>query len=154
MNRAVAVGEFFFDVVRLARHAIVTPVHIEFDVAGVVAGLQQLVHAAFMTFFGGADEVVVLDIESFPRIGVERGNLVDEFTGRLACGVGILLHFEPVLVGSRQEVHVIATQTVPATDCVGDDRRVGVPEVGLCRHVIDRSRRRELWHHSNLRSTR
>ena len=154
VDRAVAVGELVLHVVGLASNAVVPAVHIELDVAGVVARLQQFLHAALVAVFGGANEVVVLHVESLPRVGVERRDLVDELARCLARGVGVLLHLEAVFVGARQQVHVVSAESVPATDRVGDDRGVRVPEVRLGRHVIDRCRRGELWHHSNLRSRR
>jgi len=72
---------------------------------------------------------------------------------RLARFVGVLLHLEPVLVGSGQKVYVVAAQAMPTAYRIGHDGRVRVPEVGLCGDVINRSGCRELWHLSNLRST-
>ena len=153
MNWAIAVDEFFFDVIGLARHAVVTAVNINFDVARVVTSLQQLEHATLVAIFGGANEVVVLHVELLPRVGIQRGDFVDKLAGRLAGGVGVLLYFEPMFVGAGQQMHVVTAQAVPATHGVGHDGGVGMAKVRLGRHIINRGRRRELWHHSNLRSS-
>ena len=43
-----------------------------------------------------------------------------------------------VLVGAGEEEHVLAALAHVAREHVGGDRRVGVPEVGLAVHVVDR----------------
>jgi hypothetical protein len=79
---------------------------------------------------GGADEVVVGDVQPLPRVGELGGDLVGERLRRLAGGVGGLLDLEAVLVGAGEELHVVAQQPVPARERVADDRRVRVPEWG------------------------
>ena len=59
VDGAVAVDQLGLGVVRLAGHAVEALVRAEVDVAGVVAGLQQLVHGPVVAGLGGADEVVV-----------------------------------------------------------------------------------------------
>ena len=45
-----------------------------------------------------------------------------------------------MLVGAGEEEDVVAEQAVPAGERVGDDRRVGVPDVGHVVDVVDRRR--------------
>ena len=143
VDGAVAVDEFFFDEVRLARHAVLSAVYVEFDVAGIEACLQQLLYAHAVAWLSGADEVVVGDVESLPRLFEQGGDLVGELLWRNALGVGRLLNLQAVLVGSREQMHVFAEQAVPAGNGVGDDRGVCVAEVWLGVDVIDGSRRAE-----------
>ena len=49
-----------------------------------------------------------------PRLLVQRGDRVGEVLRRQAGGLGGLLHLLAVLVGAREEVHVVAEQAVPA----------------------------------------
>ena len=66
MNGAVVAIEFIFSEVGLARYAIQTAVLVEFDIAGIEAGLQQLLHAHAMARLGGANEVIVRNVEPLP----------------------------------------------------------------------------------------
>ena len=134
----VAVDQLVVGVVLLAGHAVLALVHVELDVAGVVAPLQQLADAHLVALLGGADEVVVGDVQLLPRLLVQRGDRVDELLRRLAGGVGRVLHLLAVLVGAGEEVDLLAEQAVPPGEGVADDRRVRVTEVGARRHVVDR----------------
>ena len=102
VNRAVSTFELFVGVIRLARHAVAALVHVELDIASVVARLQQFSYAYFVTLFGGANEVVVPHVEALPCVGIQRGNFIDELVGCLAGGVCVLLHFQPVFIGAGQ----------------------------------------------------
>ena len=95
-------------VVLLAADAVLAAVHVELDVAGVVAALQQLDHGDLVARLGGADEVVVGDVEPLPGVGELRGDLVGELLRRLADGLGGLLDLEAVLVGAGEELDVVA----------------------------------------------
>ncbi len=129
--------ELVVGVVLLAGDAVLALVEIELDVAGVVAALQQFGDADLVTLLGGADEVVVGDVQLLPRLLIQRGDRVGEVLRRQAGGLGGLLHLLAVLVGAREEVHVVAEQAVPASDRVADDGGVGVAEVRLCGDVVD-----------------
>ena len=64
VDRAQAAGQqLVVGVVRLAAHAVLAAVVVELDVAGVVAALQQLGDRGVVARLGGADEVVVGDVE-------------------------------------------------------------------------------------------
>src|SRR4029453_18589623 len=55
-------------------------------------------------------------------------------------GLGRPLNLEPVLVGAGEEEGVVAQEPVPAGQRVGDDRGVGVADVGGVVHVVDGGR--------------
>ena len=76
MNWALTLYKFVISEVGLARNAILAPVHIGFDIAGVVASLQQLLHTDGVAFFGGANEIVVRDVESLPGLLEKCGDRV------------------------------------------------------------------------------
>jgi hypothetical protein len=140
-SRPVVVG-----VVLLAGHAVLAGERVELDVAGVVAALQQFGDGGLVARFGGADEVVVGDVEPLPRRGELRGDLVGELLRGHAGGLGDLLDLEAVLVGAGHVLDVVAEQAVPAGERVADDRGVRVAEVGLGVHVVDRRRQVEPGH--------
>ena len=87
---------------------------------------------------GGADEVVVADVEQLPGLAEAGAGAVGLLLGGDAVGLGRALHLEAVLVGAGEEEDVVAEQAVPAGEGVGGDRRVGVPDVGHVVHVVDR----------------
>ena len=114
--------------------------------------LEQRLHGGVVAGLGGADEVVVGDVEAVPR-GPEPGGVA---VGLLLGGepglLGRLGHLQAVLVGAGEEVRVVAEQAVPAGERVGDHRRVGVPDVGRVVDVVDRRRDVEaVGHPSSLR---
>ena len=134
----VARQQLFVGVVLLARHAVLARVHVELDVAGVVAALEQLLDADAVALFGGADEVVVADVQLGPGVLELRGDLVDELLGRLAGSVGGLLDLEAVFVGAGEVVDVVTQQAVPASEGVADDGGVRMTEVWSGVDVVDR----------------
>ena len=83
-----------------------------------------------MAGLGGADEVVVGDVEQLPGLAEPLAGAVGVLPGRDAVGLGRPLHLEAVLVGAGEEEDVVAEQAVPAGQGVGGDRRVGVADVG------------------------
>ena len=143
---AVDGDEIFLGVVELARDAVQALEHVEFDVAGVVATLEEFGDGGLVAGFGGADEVVVGDVQPSPRLGELRGDAVGELLRGEPGRLGSLLDLEAVLVGAGEELHLVAEEAVPAGDCVADDGRVGVPEVRLRVDVVDRCRHIEPGH--------
>ena len=108
VDRAQVAGEqVVVAVVQLAAHAVLPPVQVELDVAGVVAALQQLDDGGPVPWLGRADEVVVGDLQVLPRLGELRGDRVGERL-RLESGrLGGPLDLEAVLVGAGEEVDVV-----------------------------------------------
>ena len=141
VDRAVAaVDQLALLVVRLAGDAVRALVGVELDVAVVLDPLQQRLHGGVVAGLGGADEVVVGDVEAVPRLPEAGGVAVGLLLGRDAGRLGGLGHLQAVLVGAGEEVGVVAEEAVPAGQGVGDHRRVGVPDVGGVVHVVDRRR--------------
>ena len=134
----VAWEQFVVGVVLLAGDAVFAAVGAEFDVAGVVAALQQFEHSGFMARFGRADEVVVGDVQPVPGVSELGCDRIGERLRIEPGGIGGLLDFLTMFVRSGQELDVVTHQSVPTCQCITDDRRVGVPQVGLGIHVVDR----------------
>ena len=76
VNWALTFYKFVIGEVGLARNAILALVNIGFDIAGVVASLQQLLHTDGVAFFGGANEIVVRDVEALPGLLEKWGDRV------------------------------------------------------------------------------
>ena len=94
---------------------------------------EHLLHHRHVLGVGRADEEVVARLEQrrerLEALGVAVGQLLGLDPERVRR-VGDRLS---VLVGARQEEHVLAALAVVAGHHVGGDRRVGVPEVGNAR---------------------
>ena len=113
MNRAILTVKVVFYVIRLAGDAIQTAVLIEFDVARIKTGLQQLLYAEFVSRFGGADEIVIRDIQTFPCLLKQGRDGVSEFLWRSASSLCSLLNLETVLICSGEEMHIVAEKAMP-----------------------------------------
>src|SRR4029079_8197756 len=61
-----ALEQLVVGVVLLAADAVLAAIGPELDVAGVIAPLEQFEHCAPVTRLGGADEVVVGDVQAVP----------------------------------------------------------------------------------------
>jgi hypothetical protein len=78
---------------------------------------------------GGADEIVVGEVQRRGHGAEALRVAVGELARRDAFLDGRLLHLEAMLVGAGQEEHVLAVEPLEARDRIGGDRLVGVPDV-------------------------
>ena len=105
-----------------------------------------------MAGLGGADEVVVGDVEQLPHLAEASRGAVGPFERCDALGFGGALDLQPVLVGAGEEEHVVAVLAAPPGQRVGRDRGVRRADVGHVVHVVDRRRHIEgLGHGSHCR---
>src|SRR5690606_11403962 len=138
------------DLVLLAAHAVVALVLARVDEPVVVELLQEEGDRVLVARLGGADEVVVGDVD---RLEQRQPGGFDET-------VGPLLRLDPVrdrgaqdllavLIRSGEQPGVIARLTVPAGEHVGGHLGVGVPDVRHVVHIEDGRRDEEAlagWH--------
>ena len=110
----LAVDQLALLVVGLAGDAVRALVGVELDVAVVLDPRQQGLHGGVVAGLGGADEVVVGDVEPVPGGPEALGVAVGLLLGRDAGLVGRLGDLEAVLVGTGEEVRVVAEEAVPA----------------------------------------
>ena len=137
VDGAIVAVQFVLGEVGLAGHAVQAAVRVEFYVAGVKAGLQQLLHPHAMAWLGGANEIVVGNVQALPCFLEEWRNGIGERLGRCASSVGSLLNLEAVFVGASEEIHIVAQQSVPASKRIANDGGVCMSQVWLCIHVIN-----------------
>ena len=108
------------------------------DVAGVVDPLQHLLHDLRVAPLGGADEVVVGNVQPLPGAAE---SLADPVGEGLGVGTGRRSRLEDLLamlVGTGEEVGTVAVEPVPTRQEVADDGGVGVAEMRLGVDVVDR----------------
>ena len=140
VHGAAAVDELVGGVVVLAADAVQALVEALVDVAVLVDLAEECLHGLGVALLGRPQEVVVGHVELGPRLDEAARGLVrprlraDAVRDR---GVGHLL---AVLVGAREELHLVAQEPVPARDRVGVDRRVRGADVRRVGDVVDRRR--------------
>mgnify|MGYP007134721613 CR=1 FL=1 len=94
-----------------------------------------------MVVIGRADEAVIADVHQFPQILDALGafdDVVDELLRGDACFFGFQLDLLAVLIGTGQELDIVALQALVAGHGVGGHGAVGVADVQLIAGVIDR----------------
>ncbi len=138
VHGAFAVDELVCGVVVLTRHAIEARVRAELDEAVVVDPLEELLDHGVVPRLGRANEVVVADIEPFPRLHEAGGGAVGPLQRRGVMRFGRFDDLRPVFVRAGHEKDVIAQQAVPAGQGVSVDRRVGGAHMGRVIDVVDR----------------
>ena len=92
---------------------------------------------AVVARLGGADEVVVGEVQRRGHLAEALGVAVGERARRQALLGRRLLHLQPVLVGAGEEEDVLAVEPLEARDGIGGDRLVGVADVRLAVGIGD-----------------
>ena len=116
--------------------------------------LDDLRNRAFVPCIGGADEIVVGDVENSPQVVVVGHYAVGELDRLDALGVGRLFDLLTVLVGSGEKSHLGAGEPMVARKDIGHDRRIDVPNVGHVVDVVNRRRDVEAVGHSASMNSR
>jgi len=135
-----AVAQFALAIEGLVAHRVPARIGVEIDLAALDERRPQRLRRADVPFLGGPDEIVVREA---PRLG--QGAEVPRHAVRegLRVDAGLLrrlLHFLAVLVGPRQKAHVVTVEALEARQHVAGERRVGVPDVRIVVHIVDRGR--------------
>ena len=104
---------------------------------GVELGENRL-HDFLVARFGGADEIVVGQAQFRGERLPTDGQFIAVGLRGFALGVGGLLDFLAMLVEAGQEKNLLAERAAGAGDDVRDDLFVGVAEMRLAVHVVDR----------------
>ena len=123
--------------VGLLGHAVPALVGALVDVALLLEVLPEVLHRLDVALLGGADEVVVGDLERAPKLLEGRGLGVAPLLGRHvvgSSGVGDLL---AVLVDAGEEQRVVAVHATETRLDVGHDGGVGRAQVRGGVHIVD-----------------
>ena len=135
---AVAVLEFGLGLEVGAARAVPALVVAGVDVPVVVDPLDHLGDLRHVLRVRRPDEEVVGDVHRGGELLEADGVPVAELPRRDPEPLGLLRHRLAVLVRPGQEEDVLAALTHVPREHVGSDGRVGVPEMGLAVHVVDR----------------
>ena len=135
--------------VALLVDAVPSEVAVLVDVSLVVEPLQEGGDDGDVVGLGGADEAVEGNVEFIPRLAEAARHAVAQLDRGQAAPGGLLGDLGTVFVGAGEEPRLGAGLPVKTGQHVGENRRVGVPDVGLARRVIDR--RREIASSAHVR---
>ena len=124
----------------LARRAIVALVRALVNVALLVEFLEDLLNDLLVPFVGGADEVVILNVHQLPQILGLGDDLVHKLLRRYTRFLGLALDLLTVLVGSGEEIGVVAGHLLEPGHAVRRHGRVRVTDGHVAGRIIDRRR--------------
>ena len=99
--------------------------------------LQDLLDHLDVVRVGGADVVVVADVQVVPGLAEPGADAVHELLDRQAGLDGGFHHLVAVFVGAGLEAGLLPQEAVEAGQGVGHHRGVGMAQVGLGVDVID-----------------
>jgi hypothetical protein len=99
--------------------------------------LEQFRHRALVARVGGANELVVGDVERLPRPLEHQRHLVRVGLGILAQRARLALDVGRMLVGSHQEIRVEAGQPLVAGKAIGPDLLVRGAQVRPRVDIVD-----------------
>ncbi len=144
-------GQFGLGEERLVAHRIPALIAAEIDVPPLLQALPQRLGRRQMARFGGADEVVVGELHRLGEIAEIPRHRIGERLRLHARGGGGFFDLLTVFVGAGKETHVVSVQPHEPRQGVAGDRGVGMADVRLIVHVIDRRRDvvRSFLGHSN-----
>ena len=98
---------------------------------------DDLLHGQLVPRVGGADEIIVGDLQFLPNPLKHRDNAVGQLLGLDLLLLGGLDHLDAVLVGAGEEKRVVAGQAVIAGNRVSAEGGVDVAEMRLGVGVVD-----------------
>ena len=143
-----AVGEaVLFGEERFLSGRVVAAVFGLVEVAGFVESSEDGLNDFAVTRGGGADEIVVGEVEAFGQGFPGDGQSIAISLGFEALGLGGLLDLLSMFIQAGEEEHVVAEAAARAGDDVGEDLFIGVTEVRGAIDVIDRGGDVELFAH-------
>src|SRR4051794_39750106 len=137
---AVALEDLLLGLEVRAARAVPALVLALVDVAVVVDLLQHVLDRRHVLGIRRADEEVVGGADLLRHVAEADRVAVAELARGDALALGRDRHGLTVLVGPREEEHVLSALAHVAGQDVRRDRRVRVPQMGLRVHVVDRGR--------------
>ena len=145
LQRAAAVGadvifvELIFRPEGFAGDAVPAFVLAFVNVALVIGALEEHLHHLLVAFFGGADEVVIGNIEFLPQLLEHSHDFIGVLDRCDAGFFGLLLDLLAVLVGAGQEQYIVAVKALETSHAVCDGCAIGMSDMQLRAGVVNRS---------------
>src|SRR6266851_5564360 len=102
-GRRLSVDQFAFGVKRLVAHRIPSGKAAEIDLAAALQFLPQRLYPADVTLLGGADEIIVADVEEAGHVAPGRRDAVAEFLRRQPESLRRAFDLLAVLVAAGEE---------------------------------------------------
>ena len=139
--RAAAVDELALGPEALTGGAVFADILALVDVALLVHLLEDFLDGGNMVVIGRADEAVIADVHQLPQILDALGALHDVINKLLRGDAGLLglqLDLLAVLIGTGQELDIVALQALVAGHGIGRHSAVGMADMQLIAGVIDR----------------
>ena len=121
-----------------AWHAVPAFILALVNIALIIGALEEHLHDLFMTFLGGADEVIIGNIELLPQLLEHAYDLIRVLDRRDTGFLCLLLDLLSVLIRSGQEKDIIAVKTLETSHAVSDGCAVCMPDVQLRAGIVNR----------------
>ena len=125
---------------RLAGLTVLALIGAFINVTLVIHLAEDLLDGLHMIVVRSADKAVVTDVHQLPEVEdalFTLDNVVHEFLGRHAGGLGLVLDLLTVLVRSREEHDIVAREPLIARHGIRRHGAVAVADVELVRGIVD-----------------
>jgi len=135
-----AVHQLLFHVEAFAADAVESLVVAEVDVAGVIDLLEDHPYDPDMIFIGGADEVIVVDVQfrpEGPELGADAVGIGLGIDAGLLGGLGDLV---AVFVRAGHEKGPVSGKLMITRQDIGEDCRIGMADVRRGIDIVNRGR--------------
>jgi hypothetical protein len=136
--RTAAIHQVLLRVEALAGHAVLAFIIRGVKMAAIVQALQHGLHHSHMPGIRGADVMAVVNVQARPQITEAHAHAVAQLFWGDACALGGLQHLLAMLVVTGQEESLAPQQTVEAREDIGQHRGVGVAQMQIGVHIVDR----------------
>ena len=151
LQRTAAIGahmifvQFVFWPEGFARYTVPAFVFSFVNISVVIGTLEQHLHHFLMTFFGGTNEVIIGNIQFFPKLLEHANNLIGVFNRGNPCFFGFLFNLLAVFIRTGQEKDIIAVQTLETSHAVRNGCAIGMSDVQFRTGVVNRGGNVVLW---------
>jgi hypothetical protein len=108
------------------------------NVALLVNAAENFLHYFFMTFFRGADKIIIADIEFLPEILETGYDFVRVFDRLNASLFGFLLNLLAVLIRTGQKEYFLTGQTMETGNSVSNGRAVSMADMQFGTGIVNR----------------
>ena len=138
MVGAFAIHQFFFSQKPFTALAIETGVVAQVYVALVVHLLQDVLYRPDVQVISGPDKIVRFDVQRRPGVPEQGTDAVNVFPGWYAICLGCFDNLVAMFIGAGLKAHILLAEPPEAAVSVSQDGCIGVAQVRLGVHIINR----------------